>query len=396
MNYIKSELSVLKNRVAEKRHLIQVIFGPRQVGKTTVVRQLLASLQNMPYHFAAADGVASSNFNWIDQQWQMIRQQLKTSEATEALLVIDEIQKIENWAEIIKANWDADTYSQLNIKVILLGSARLLLQQGLTESLSGRFETIYMSHWTYKEMKDAFGYTPEQYVWYGGYPGAAAFISDEDRWKSYIIDSMAETTISKDILMLSRVDKPSLLKRLFELGSAYSGQILSLTKIMGQMQDAGNTTTLSHYVELLDSAGMLSGLAKYTPDQARQRASIPKWQVQNTAYHSVYSNDSFANALNTPANWGRYVESAIGAHLIRGVKKDKIQLYYWREKRDEMDFVMLKNNKVIGIEVKSGKNNKPDRTFAFSQQIKPSKIYLVGTGGLPWEEFLTIEPREFF
>jgi predicted AAA+ superfamily ATPase len=252
-----------------------------------------------------------------------------------------------------------------------------------------------MNHWTYQEMRDAFGYTAEEYVWFGGYPGAAMFVRDEERWKSYVIDSLAETTISKDILMLSRVDKPALLKRLFELGSAYSGQILSLTKIMGQLQEAGNTTTLSHYVELLDSAGMLCGLAKYTPDQARQRASIPKWQVQNTAYHSVYSNHDFANVLINPVQWGRHVESAVGAHLVRATKKDKIQLYYWREKSDEMDFVMVKSGKVAGFEVKSGKNSQPDRTKAFASQVKPDKIHLIGTGGMPWEEFLLVEPKEF-
>ncbi len=396
MDYIKQELKLLQGRVAEPRHFIQVILGPRQVGKTTVVRQLLKNLNEMPFHFAAADGVPSSNFNWIDQQWQIIRQKLRTENATDALLVIDEIQKIDNWAEIVKSNWDADTFAQLNIKVILLGSARLLLQQGLTESLSGRFETIYMNHWSLKEMKDAFGYSAEEYVWFGGYPGAAIFSEDEERWKSYVIDSLAETTISKDILMLSRVDKPALLKRLFELGSAYSGQILSITKIMGQMQDAGNTTTLSHYVELLDSAGMLSGLPKYTPDLARQRASIPKWQVQNMAYQSAYSNLNFNEILTNPAQWGRHVESTIGTHLIRGVKKDKIELYYWREKNDEMDFVMVKNNKVIGLEVKSGNIIKADRTKAFVNQIHPDKVYLIGTGGMPWEEFLCIEPKEFF
>ena len=187
----------------------------------------------------------------------------------EYLLVVDEIQKIENWSEIVKQQWDKDTRENINIKVILLGSSRLLIQKGLTESLAGRFETFYLGHWSFAEMQAAFQWSIEQYVYFGGYPGSASLINDEERWKNYIKDALIETSISKDILMLTRVDKPALLKRLFELGCLFSGQILSFTKIIGQLQDAGNTTTLANYLKLLSDCGLLGGLEKYAGNVIR-------------------------------------------------------------------------------------------------------------------------------
>ena len=245
MPIIRAEYQNFDKRIKESRRFIQVLSGPRQVGKTTMVLYLLERL-NFPYLFAVADAVPNSNPFWIEQQWEAARQQWKQSGASEFLLVIDEIQKVDNWSETVKLQWDADTRNGLPIKLVLLGSSRLLLQQGLSESLAGRFESTYMGHWSLEEMQEAFDFTAEQFAWFGGYPGSADLISDENRWKRYVSDSLLETSISKDILMLTRVDKPALLRRLFELGCLYSGQIVSFTKILGQLQDAGNTVTLSH------------------------------------------------------------------------------------------------------------------------------------------------------
>lgn len=191
------------------------------------------------------------------------------------------MQKVSHWSETVKKLWDEDSFNHLNIKIILSGSSRLLLEQGLTESLAGRFEIIYMTHWTLEEMEKAFGWDATQYAWFGGYPGSTGLIKDENRWKSYIKDAIIETSISKDILMLTRIDKPALLKKLFELGCQYSGHILSYTKMLGQLQDAGNTTTLSHYLTLLHTAGLLSGLEKFAHTAIRKRGSSPKFQVNN-------------------------------------------------------------------------------------------------------------------
>jgi uncharacterized protein len=385
----------LTNRLKEPRSFIQVLMGPRQVGKTTLIGQILDKL-NAPYLSISADAVANSGETWLEQQWEAARLQLKSSEAPEFILSIDEIQKISNWSEVVKKFWDEDTRAKQNIKVILLGSSRLLLQQGLTESLAGRFETSYLGHWSFAEMEQAFGVTPEQYVWFGGYPGAAALMSDEDRWKKYVNDALIETSISKDILMLTRVDKPALLRKLFELGCLYSGQVLSYTKIVGQLHDAGNTTTLAHYLQLLDTAGLLAGIEKYTGEQLRQRSSSPKFQVHNTALLTAQQGDSMKEVLAKPDVWGRWVEAAIGAHLVNHQLSEGYTVHYWRHRNDEVDFVLEKKGKVIGVEVKSGAKQKAPGMEAFKKQHEPNKVLLVGNSGVPWQEFLKLNPTLIF
>jgi predicted AAA+ superfamily ATPase len=379
----------------EPRRFLQVIMGPRQVGKTTLASQLAAQAK-IDYLFVSADSIASGNATWLEQQWEAARIKLAQHETKEFLLVIDEIQKISNWSETVKLLWDTDTRSNLNLKVILLGSSRLLLQQGLTESLAGRFESIYMGHWSFDEMQQAFGWDVNQYVWFGGYPGSATLVDEEDRWKTYVTDSLIETSISKDILMLTRVDKPALMKRLFELGCLYSGQILSYTKVLGQLQDSGNTTTLSHYLELLDTAGLLAGINKYAPDIIRQRSSSPKFQVHNTALISAQRNNLFKDMLAKPDEWGRMVESAIGAHLINHSLSEKFNLHYWRERNEEIDFVIERKGKVIGLEVKSGAAGSTSGMTAFKNKFNPDKILLIGKAGLPWQDFLKLNPVSLF
>ena len=388
-------LQTIKSRIYEPRMFIQVIVGPRQVGKTTMVNQLLEQI-DMPYIFESADAMPSSNSVWLNQIWDSARTRTKMSEQKEFLIVIDEIQKIENWSETVKRNWDKDSNEKINIKVILLGSSRLLIQKGLTESLAGRFEKTYLGHWSYSEMREAFGWNLEQYIYFGGYPGSAQLISDENRWKNYVKDALIETSISKDILMLTRVDKPALLKRLFELGSIYSGHIVSFTKLIGEMQDAGNTTTLSHYLTLLSDCGLLGGVNKYAGEQVRSRASQPKFQVYNNALLSSQSNDKFDDMILNPKEWGRLVESSIGAHLINYAAMERFNLYYWREKNDEVDFIIEQGGEIIGIEVKSGRRATNKGMTIFAEKFKSKKVIVVGTGGIPIEEFLTMNPIYLF
>ncbi|MFI3239099.1 MAG: ATP-binding protein [Bacteroidales bacterium] len=391
----RAYLQRIKQRIFEPRMFIQVIVGPRQVGKTTMVNQLLEQI-DMPYTFNSADALPASNTIWINQIWDSARARLKVSGKSEFLIVIDEIQKIDNWSETIKLNWDKDTNEKINIKVILLGSSRLLIQKGLTESLAGRFEKTHLGHWSYGEMREAFGWSLEQYIFFGGYPGAAPLIGDINRWKSYIKDALIETSISKDILMLTRVDKPALLKRLFELGSIYSGQIVSLTKLIGEMQDAGNTTTLSHYLTLLSDCGLLGGLSKYAGEQVRSRASLPKFQVYNNALLSAQSDDKFEEIIINPKEWGRLVESAIGAHLVNFAAIESYSLYYWREKNNEVDFIIQQGRKLVGIEVKSGRRSTNKGMAIFSDKFSPEKVIVVGTGGIPLEDFLLMNPLDLF
>lgn len=393
--YERPYLKQVKSRVEEPRKFIQVILGPRQVGKTTMVTQLLSQL-SIPYVYESADAIAATNSAWLMQVWETARLRMKASGASEYLLVVDEIQKIDNWSEIVKQQWDKDTRENVNIKVILLGSSRLLIQKGLTESLAGRFETFYLGHWSFAEMQDAFDWSIEQYVYFGGYPGSASLIEDEERWKNYIKDSLIETSISKDILMLTRVDKPALLKRLFELGCLYSGQILSYTKIIGQLQDAGNTTTLANYLKLLSDCGLLGGLEKYAGSVIRQRSSSPKFQVYNSALLTSQDDETYSTVIVNPKLWGRLVESSVGAHLLNHSISERYNLHYWREGNNEVDFILEKGDKVIGLEIKSGASADSEGMNIFNGRFHPDKMLLVGTGGIPYEEFLKINPRELF
>lgn len=382
----------LLKRLSGSGYLLQVVAGPRQVGKTTLVNQVLEKLK-FKSKYITADGVSNSESFWLEEQWNLVRLEQKQSKKL-FVFAIDEIQKINNWSETVKRLWDEDRRNNTKIKVVILGSSKLLLQQGLTESLTGRFEMTHIPHWRYKEMKEAFSFTPEQYVYFGAYPGATGFIKDEARWSNYIRDAFVETSISKDVLMLARIDKPALLKKLFELGSQYSGKILSLTKVMGQLQDAGNTTTLTHYLSLLDGAGLLCGLNKYTKDAARSRASVPKFQVYNTALSNAYLNISFKQAKADPKLWGNLVESAIGAHLL-SYKNTGLEVKYWREGDKEVDFILEYKNKVVALEVKTTFETSKGLE-QFKKNYSNAKIYKIGPGSLDWKAFLGMSPLELF
>jgi len=390
----RPHLQPLINRMQEPRKFIQVILGPRQVGKTTLVNQLV---QKYPFGsiVVSADAIGAYNTYWLEQQWEIARIKLAQNGGKEFLLVVDEIQKIDNWSEIVKSLWDQDTSNHIPLKLVVLGSSRLLIKQGLTESLAGRFETTFMSHWSYSEMQAAFGWNEQQYVYFGGYPGAASLVSDEQRWKQYVRESLIETSISKDILMLTRVDKPALMKRLFELSCNYSGQILSYNKMLGQLKDAGNSTTLSHYLSLLSTAGLVTGIEKYSNNIIRKKSSSPKFQVYNTALISAQCNTSFEEAMGNPAIWGRLVESAVGAHLLNQSVSGDFALSYWREGNDEVDFV-IDQKKLIGIEVKSGTTQNTSGMAAFKKKFNPDKILLIGNTGLTWQAFLQIKSVELF
>ncbi len=395
MNYKRHQNHILNKRLKEPRRFIQVIYGPRQVGKTTMVTQFLDESE-LNYHFVSADAVGQFSSNWIEQQWDLARLQLKQSGKKSLLLVIDEIQKINNWSEAVKKQWDSDTKTKTPIKVIILGSSRLLLQHDLTESLAGRFETIYMGHWTFSEMSAAFGLDENRYVWFGGYPGSIALMEDETRWKEYVRDSLIETCISKDILMLTRVDKPVLLKRVFELGCIYSGQILSYTKIVGQLQDAGNTTTLAHYLKLMDTAGLLAGIEKFSPNILRKRSSSPKFQVYNTAFISAQRQETYNEINESPSKWGRAVESAVGAHLLNHSQTESFNLSYWRNGINEVDFVLEMDRQIIGLEIKSGTEKNISGLQAFKKQYPECKTYHIGKNGLSWQDFLSMNPIDLF
>lgn len=384
----RAQFKELFSRISEPRDKIQVISGPRQVGKSTLVKQVLQET-TIPHLLVSADNVESTDNAWISEMWATARAQMKAMKADEYLLVIDEVHKLDNWSEAIKKEWDSDTFNDLNLKVVILGSSRLLLKDGLTESLAGRYELIRMPHWSYSEMHEAFNVDVDPYIYFGGYPGGAKYINDERRWRKYIKDSIIAPAIERDVLQTKIIYKPALMKQLFELGCSYSSEELSLNKMLGQLQDAGNITTLANYLTTLDESRLLCGLQKYASDTARKYNSVPKLMVYNTALFSAQAGTTFHKAFTTPRLWGRWVESAVGTYLLNQADEYDYKLYYWRERDDEVDFIIEYNKQCIAIEVKSGRRTANNGLAVFHEKFHPTHSFVVGSGGVPIEEFLT-------
>ncbi len=395
MEYKRVQYDEVMSRIQEPRSKIQVLVGPRQVGKSTLIGQVLQEC-SMPYGSFSADDIVGSSDNWFHTVWETQRMTMDARGESRRLLVVDEVQKIQNWSEIVKAEWDLDTREKRELIVVLLGSSRMLIEKGLTESLAGRFELIRLPHWTYKEMKECFGWTLPQYVYYGGYPGASQYITDEKRWRNYIKDSLVEPSISKDVMLDTKIMKPQLLRQLFELGSCYSGELLSLTKIAAQLQEVGNVTTLANYLHLLDECGLLCGLQKYAEDNARKYNSIPKFQVHNSALRNVYTDEEFLDVIENPQLWGRIVESAVGAYLVSQSAIVDYKVYYWREGNNEVDFVLVRRGKKIAIEVKTGRRTTNTGLPKFVEAYKPHKSFVVGSGGMSLEDFLLMDLNILF
>ncbi|WP_411886160.1 ATP-binding protein [Polaromonas sp. YR568] len=410
MSFQRAQVKELRKRLEERSRFITIVAGPRQVGKTTLVRTALAGIA---HQFIAVDQYeepATRSFGvygetsvesageirdaaWLIRSWQAAREVLKQLRAKSPeqafALVFDEIQKIPRWSEIVKGLWDADRAAGLDMHIVLLGSSPLLMQKGLTESLTGRYELIPVTHWSFPEMHEAFDFTLNEYFFFGGYPGSAPLIRDEARWRNYVLASLVQPSIDTDILQMVRVDKPALLKQLFTLGSSYSGQILALGKVKGQLEDAGNETTLAGYLDLLGNAGLLMGLHKYHRGVARQRASPPKFNVLNTALMSSATPYTFSEAQADRSFWGRLVESAIGTHLCNTAQSTE-KVSYWRESPHEVDFVISDATRLTAIEVKSGATQgKLGGLEAFSHQHQNCRRLVVGTGGIDLTEFLS-------
>ena len=407
----RTQVDVLSRRLNEAPSRIVALFGPRQTGKTTIVRQTLGQIPQQSLYLAVDEPDSHAfafepdltnrdtivvpqvrNTEWLVRNWGIARYQAERSQAG-FVLVLDEIQKVPDWSETVKGLWDADRARECPLHVVILGSAPLLLQSGLSESLAGRFEPLRIAHWSFPEMSSAFDFTLDEYFYFGGYPGAGPLVRDQDRWRDYVLQGLVQPNIERDILAMTRVDKPALLKRLFELGAEYSGQILSYNKMLGQLTDAGNTTTLARYLDLLASAGLLVGLPSHSKQPHRRRGSSPKLNVLNTALMTAGSGYSFDEARADRTFWGRVVESAVGAHLHSTAASD-IALQYWRQNQHEVDFVLQRGRRVVAIEVKSGPQRRSTSGMAqFEKQFNPMRSIVVGADGIPLNEFLS-EPAE--
>ena len=376
----------LQKRLNEPRGFMQILIGPRQTGKTTATQQAIESL-SLPYHYVSADDPLRASPEWLRSEWELARLKQKAS-SSEFILVFDEIQKIDSWSNVVKQYYDEDSFSNTPIKVVLTGSSSLLLMQGSSESLMGRFELLHSTQWSYSECVKAFDFSLEDYLFFGGYPGAARFKNDIDRWRDYLRYSIVEPSISIDVANMAEIRKPALMRALFELGTHYSGQELSFTKMLGQLHDAGNTVTLAHYLNLLGNAGLLSGLQKYASTQIAKRKSSPRFMVHDSSFMTYMSEITPQTLIDDHVFRGHIVESAVGAYLLARSKQEDFKVFWWREGTSEVDFILQKGDSVTAIEVKSGRPKKLGGYLDFLKKHPSALGYTVGTPQVSIEDFL--------
>lgn len=375
----------LEKRLREPRGLMQIVTGPRQTGKTTAINQAIEAL-GFPYRVGRADDVFG-DARWIEAQWRQAR--TLVADGQPAVLVLDEIQRITDWSDTVKRLWDEDCWNKLDLLVVLSGSSSLLLNKGMNDSLAGRFEIIDSTHWSLSEMSQAFGYDFETFLRLGGYPGAARFKDDFPRWRKYLMDSIVETTISRDVLQMEDVRKPALMRALFLLGSQYSAQEISYRKLLGQLDDKGNTATIAHYLDMLSSAGLISGLQKYTNKPISSRSSSPRLLVHDTALMTATYNGSIEMLIGDPALRGHLVESSVGAYLLARSVTEGFDVFWWREDNHEVDFILCGGDQLIALEVKSGRIKDTRGLYTFCERYPEATPLIVGDENTEVEDFLS-------
>jgi len=391
MKFERSLVKVLLKALGKRSSVFQVIIGPRQVGKTTIAYQVLGKLP-YPSVYASADAPLPPGPEWIETQWRLAEVELKKSKKP-VILVLDEIQKVRGWSESLKRLWDNAIHTGQDIRLMVLGSSALLLTEGLTESLAGRVFLNRCSHWPYYECAEAFGWDLKRWLYFGGYPGAAAFADDESQWKRYVTDSLIEAVLARDVLQMQKIAKPALLRHLFALAATFPAQIFSYNKMLGQLQDAGNTTTLAHYLRLLETAFLVSGLELFSRGQIRKRGSSPKLILWNNALLNALSTKTFKESVGDEAWWGRLVENAAGAHFCNTLPGSDYDLTYWRDGDREVDFVITRGAEIWAVEVKSGRGVKGSGLERFRSRYPNAHMMVVGSSGIPLEKFF-LDPAE--
>ena len=400
---------------------IVAITGPRQTGKTTIALQARRRLEASgrpcwyvplddptPDEFHAPgllDGVdtipagSSPDARWLVDIWESARRAAERVEQG-LVLVLDEIQSIPRWSNVVKGLWDGDRRSERSLRIAILGSAPWSLLTGLHESLAGRFDPLPVAHWSLLEMARAFDLTLDEFVFLGGYPGSVhgrPGAWNLGAWRRHIARAITTPAIDRDIVQLTRVRKPALMRQLMDLAPRHSGQIMSYNKLLGQLRDAGNVTTVAQYLERLSDAGLVTGLSRYAPSPHRSRAASPKLNVLNTALMTAVSGYSMEEAMAVTDYWGRVVESAVGAHLWN-TRDVGTRIHYWRDRAkraNEVDFVVDRGAHVLGIEVKSGRPGGASGLRAFRDRFPDARTLLVGTGGVPLNEFLSRSAEEW-
>lgn len=351
MNEIKRTFSLeLARRLAEPEPLVQAVIGPRQVGKTTGVKQVLAEC-GAPSLYASADGAGAFGREWLLEVWQ---RGMRLPEG--GVLVVDEIQKVDGWQDALKDLWD--NHRARGVRVVVLGSSSLEIQQGLKESLAGRYELVPVGHWSLAESRELDpSLDLEQYLLFGGYPGGYRFRGAPRRWQRYVRESILENVLNKDVLRLRPLPRPALFRQFLELLSAYPCREISYTKLLGNLQDRGNVEVVKHYLFLLSCAFLYRGLEKYAAKETVKKSSSPKILPLCPA---LCTRGGAMARWRAPDERGRLFETAVGAALARADG----DLYYWRDGADEVDFV-FESDRLYAIEVKSGRKRRAGGLSAF-------------------------------
>lgn len=419
--YQRSHVSHLFRRVSQDSNMrIVAITGPRQVGKTTIALQVRQRLieSKIPCWYVPMDDIASAEFDRFGVQetgsgiqagappneqmlaeiWKQARRASLQSKRG-LVLFLDEIQIVPHWSSVVKGLWDTDRRREYPLRVVILGSAAWRMLVGQNESLAGRFDAMRVTHWSPREMILAFGLTIEKFIFFGGYPSPFNNQSEHinlPAWREYISNSVITPIIDRDIVGLTRIRKPALMRQLIDLVPSYSGQLVSYTKLLGQLQDAGNATTLASYLDLLSDAGLVVALTPYTPSPHLGRTRSPKLNVLNTALMTANSSYSFQEARADRRFWGRIVESAVGAHLYN-TRNTGTRIHFWRHKsgEHEVDFVISRGPHLVGVEVKSGNVRSPRGLGGFRDRFPDAKTMVVGPGGVPFSEFFSYTADEW-
>ncbi|MEK7477543.1 MAG: ATP-binding protein [Candidatus Coatesbacteria bacterium] len=387
--FVRRELyDALEGNLRGAPRLIQVVTGPRQVGKTTLAVQVHDRWPGTR-SYATSDDLRTPDRDWLRARWEEARAQAG-HRGRDGLLVLDEVQKIPGWSETVKSLWDGDRRSRVRLRVVLLGSSALLVGRGLTESLAGRFELHRHPHWSYPECRAAFGVSLEEWWRFGGYPAGLLMRRDPPRWSRYIRDAIIETVIGRDILLTSPVQKPALLRQVFGMACGHPAEIVSLQKMLGQLVDAGNATTVAHHLHLLSAAYLLAVLPRWSGSRLLIRGSIPKLIVRDNALADAMVPPDLERARLFGPMRGRLIENAVGAALVVLSERTGAELFYWRDRQDEVDFVLRHGSRLVAIEVKSGRP-RASGLAVFRRRWPTAKSVLVGGTGaddcLPLDRF---------
>lgn len=362
-------LAPLQENLARPTHVLQILVGPRQVGKTTAIHQFLERWPDQKV-YATADQLSPPNAQWLAQTWR----QARALTGNKPLLVVDEIQKVPLWSEAVKMLHDEDVRQHRPLRVILLGSSALLLQRGMQESLAGRFQLLQCPHWSYLECHEAFGWNLDQFLFYGGYPGAVPFIDDFTVWKDYVQNSLLETVIGRDIPAVQRIDHPALFRQTLALACQHPAEILSLQKMMGQLRDRGSLNTIANYLELIGGAFLVESVRKFSPRAVRVRASSPKLIARNNALITALRGVSINETRQDRAFYGRLVENAVGAALLN----DGESVFYWSDRDKEVDFIVQRGTDILAVEVTIGNGHPVPGLRTFQSRYPEAKSVRIG------------------